>query len=803
MSKSLEVIGKLLDSAVDAATAGDVVSVETGTRYGGASAHFAMALSQKYIEDMKVRDAIVAAIDGISSMDAVEAVKAMKLFVKQSRLFVNPSRFESPNGVPDASAIFLATHFARVATEEFDATELSAYAACVHRLNWLVVTALELYSRGSFTVATLLRRIDNDSRTDFKLPDRIEYRLQQSGRSLFPTPAAITAAVGVGKSCKKLSFPLGYQNAINFVRGINTALWDLNTTVERPSGASTQALFLRHILLFLGNDVSQRLECGLFPCDRMPMVAPWYASFVLAIRAYAALVCYVLTTRTPCETPVSSNSALTKFVLLSLASGCDSIVHPCSSLFDAPTKSMYTPMNNQDPRWWVLLRAALSGMTDEDSLDVARHMVGLSQRHEIKLQIRTIVALCAMMHTRSGMLIFGMMSDPTSDPNDIASYPLASLVMDWTDPVLGQNVLQLLTNFNSGSCDYEFLATHDIAFTNIDAQERAWTREFDIRRMDESKPVPEPTFSLEADPVVGVFTGAIHAIAVKWLDRLRTIGEFPGRVEKSEAERTLQVVSSSTGLLHCAPWVRNAFKIARGLELVYMARGDASLISVPLPKGVDGLEEAAWMRLNLRQQTENVLHASRRACHWSTSNKIVVVAWLATEGSVSPLTTFARILRGHDAEDATQLLKNGWRSRVSESGDDAVVCCALEFERSLQRAIQSSCIRPRISDGSVFRSTVEAILSDYKRFELPCIDEASKATVSLVTDATANSKHAEKTYVFRQPFSHGCVVSLVSIPSVAPRAQEGRLVPLRWSDGEELIRALTMFEKGTDPTLRA
>jgi hypothetical protein len=811
-----------LQGAWAIAHAGPVLVADTDARYGSASTHFAMVTHDR-LNDSNVLRAFSTIVDGMAGSPA-QAAKAMSALTKQVPVMLEARCYAAPNGIQDLPQILACGYYGRVACSNFKAGEGSPYGVFLERMQWLQLKVIEATNRSAITQFGQV--IEEGEKTGFKLDERIRERLRMAGRDLLPTPSAVIAAVGIGCQSEPNVYPLHRTPFVNFVRGIDAAFWESGRSFVQPTTASKQVLYLVHTRAFLA-DTAKKLSLSVLPCDRSPIVAPWYASMVLGARAYAATVAHVLTEKEP--RPINTNVEFTQFSLMSMAAGADSSVpDTMESLFNSKSKSMYTKTDAQDGQWWTLLRTTLSATTVSEAHAVGANLVRVADTATqsgdtaILAVCQNAALLCVLMHTQTGMAVVGL-SDPSMQSDDIANFPVAQLLLTASDPVCGQNAIDLIMATYSGTCDLERLASNDLAFTAIDRQEEAWTREV-MSRVEagvlagEHHDTPSQVCN---DAVANKFCGALRAVGMEWVRKIREAGEDGRPVSEiksgahattlwaKDVERTLQRMGTCQSAQHSDEWMRASFDIARVMERNRDWAGEPALITSPIDyQGSnavhtqhEALKDEAYLRLNFRMQTEHALHNSRRAGLWDQNNTLILAAWLSTPDGVK---VFSRVLS--ERESSARLFTPGWREEIERTGADSVVDSALEFERALHArnvaAAAEGGVLPSISRHSSLRSRAAAVSNGPLRFEasvVGALDESTSAALGRLREMSSNVAAHDKIKVNALPFMHGCSVAVVALPppeAVAATLAEkqSKLVEQRWPGRNALMQRLAKFK---------
>ena len=712
-----------------------------GERYGSASCHLAMALHDVLTDDHSEgfdgspRASLRSFVTSMGHEQPAVARQAMRTLVQDVDALREAPLFAAPCGMHELPQILATACYAREAPAGF----MPEYRRFLQRMHWLLLAVqAEWVSNQANDVVDLkplLERI-GDPATDvdeFDLQVRVMTRLHATGRLLMPTPAAVIAAVGVSDKP-----PLGSNDAfVTFVRAVHEAFMGESGEglTELAADAPPQAQYLMHLNTFLA-EAAPQLATAVLPCDRTPIVAPWYASLVLSARAYAHAIAIVLAVPNV-EEP--SGVAFALFSLLTLADeGVEQMLspnvpsalrplalRPMRALFSARSKSMYTCAPTQSGPWWVLLRATLSALTIAAADDLAEKLLVVASK--MPHVARNVAMLCVLMHTQTGMRVIGTRTDPKK--RELANFPVAELISRVKDPSNGQTPLDVLMTTMSGTSDLPSLASDDLAFNAgaLERQEHAWMQELALRvegvALPEA-PAASPAAS-EIDRTVGNFCDAMRAIGVDWLEGcVRTndgnqVGEVesldeavPRKLAVADGEMlgTLCRVAQSHATLHCAQWLSVSFALACALEEFYQAGDKGGLAEPPLIRSSQSIatdaitasdvrKDEAWLRTHFCYLAEQALHSARVGGMWAAGAHLVLAAWVSTV-SLSPdaseadpdddsVRLFARAITPHTVRDVdneavdARLLSAEWRHSVEAHGWDSVVECAREFERVL------------------------------------------------------------------------------------------------------------------------
>ena len=731
-----------------------------GERYASASCHLAMALHNVLDDPLSPPGLVTEELDspfkqletlmdGIGNEPLDEARVALVALVRQVPMLCDVRAFAAPAGMHDLPEILATAYYGRTGRVNFSTN----YRRAINRLHWLLLMIKDedilLPGEGLDVRAVQARLVERICSTtqDLEVPLRLQPRTSVTGRDIFPTPAAIIAAIGTShkplvegvSDLREEAVSPRARAFIQFVKEIDARFIDETMMHQLDTGeASTQARYLAHMRAML-QDAAPRLAAGVMPCDRTPIVSPWYASIVLAVRNYAITLAYVL------GAPKAGDASAIPWTLFSLSALADTGVvyelasklepdqipielRPFDSLFAARSKSMYVCSRKQGGPWWVLLRATLSGLTVADADELAAQMLKATRSEnavlagEMRMVMRNSVMLCALMHTQTGMRVLGYRARPPDPKREdkIADFPLAALVKRVKDPICGQTPIDMMMTTYSGTSDLAALASDDLAFNEgaTRRHEYAWIQELALRSVQVDLPEYQPPSPTPAvvTATVDNFCGALQVIGMDYLegcsqdtttDRPEDAVPEEYALNKAEMLKTLCRASTADASLHCSRWLTIAFYFAVELEKYYQTGlGERPLLRSPCRKGLDcdRLKDEAWLRSHFCYMTEQALHSSRSGGMWAAGKHLVLVAWVATEAqdihgdpyddsAWNPdrdgVMMFARAITPHtvrgtgvDAADA-QLLSADWRREVEARGWDSVKECAHAFEHAL------------------------------------------------------------------------------------------------------------------------
>ena len=769
----MEWLNNFLEFASGTAAAGPPIKA-SGERYSSVSCHLAMALHDALRDGESGIAAWLASLASRAGhVDVATARDALSELVEGAPFMCRASAFQAPNGLFDLPQILATAHYGTTAPYGF----VPEYKRLLQRLNWLMMTIASEWVRNNAdpTVLELVEIIRSARVGDYELPERLRKRLVAMGRDLMPTPISVVAAIGVDYEA-----PTDQPAFANFVAGIHAELVAQTGLTVLTADSSPQAQYLVHMRRFL-SETAERLPMAVMPCDRAPVVSPWYASMVLGTRGYAhALAKQLAADR---GKAVDTRERFTLFSLMTLADeGLEDELHgeladelavhglqPVTSLFSSRTKSMYVPLGAQEGSWWLLLRATLSGMTVAEADLTAKMLV--ESAAGAPEAARNAVMLCVLMHTQSAMRIVGY-RPPDADLKWPRDLPVAALIRRRVDPVCRQTALDILATTTSGTLDLESLASDDLAF-NRAAQPRmahAWMVYLNACCYEvEMGEEPASDDSHVAGTVRG-FCDALKAIGMDWIDVCldketeRNADPAPPVDESiaaspDEMRDSLMRAAAASATINCAPWLGVVFELSWKLERRWRGDDERPLIRSPLKMDrdtgvleIDVLKDEAWLRLHFCYLAEQALHSARNGGLWSAGNHLVLVAWLSTDRRHADdhekdhgVRMFARAITSHtvratepNSEEA-RLITPTWQRAVTRSGWDSVVECARRFERELHsctsrihtahadrmREVQSEWQRQVASDEAGATDGMPAVLPDLPTPPTPVVHKRS------------------------------------------------------------------------------
>lgn len=842
-------LNTLLYAASD--TSKDAVRLKaSGERYAAASMRAALELN----DALKVEGnrasfdaAMVAVLDRPSS--------AVPAFVTAVPFLLEAERFSAPNGMFDLPNILSTTYFVPRALGGFDVSRHKAMLRTFSKVLVRVQTGFldrSIETNRDGFVASLA---DIES---WKLPDRIVLRYEETGRDLLPSPAAVVAVLG-GDPMVEVANNLAFHK---FVSVLNDALWltAVSSKIWAAGHATPQdemmVRYLWHMRVFLC-DSAERLSLSVLTCDRVPIVAAWYAMTILAARAYAMSL-YAAIRKEPSIDPVQ----FTSFSLVAMAAGDSTgkLPSPAKTLFDAGTKSMYLRNEAQDGPYWVLLRATLSGLNPDQAKAVAQVLCTIDGANPSVCA--TAVMLCALMRTQAGMAIFSHRSEG-ADPDNLKSYPLASKAATFVDAVRGQTVFDFVMSTISGTLDLEMLSSDDLAFTAPARMVAVW-RKGAAAADDVAKDGPRMN-------IVEDWCACMTAIGAEWNARIKdedraallpppksSDDQGPSREEgleplfpapnvraatTAEYRDSLDRVAASQASLNHGRWLAMSFKFACLAEETRLPLIKSHIdLNAPASRamGPDLTADNAWLRLNFRHQSEQVLHSGRRGGMFTAGNHLVLCAWVVVPPmlpSDNGVRIFARTLTTHTVDtinEKARLLSDGWRQTTARRGDDSVVATAIEFERALSQYNTSEsadwssrekkrlealsklskdaskpteAVLPYVPASSKASHMAAAIAGSVAKFDgskVQSLDTLTDASLKRFRTAATKQAMTNALFVCQTPFEHGVSVALISSPAQVEEdlrpAREAKFAVQTWKTAEDqratLLKRLRDFQRG-------
>jgi len=811
----------------------------SGERYAAASMRAALEMNEA-LKDEGNRTSFDIACAAVLAQPA----QAMPAFVRAVPFLLEAERFSAPNGMFDLPHIISTAFFVPKAATGFDVdmhkTLLRLFSVVLIRvqtgfLDKSIETNREGFIAGLANVGT------------WEMPERIKLRYEDTGRDLLPSPAAVIVALG-GDPMVAIADSVGFHK---FVGALNDTLWlrSGSSTIWSEGHASPRdemmVRYLWHMRVFL-SDSAERLALSVLTCDRVPIVAPWYGMTILAARAYAMGVYSALANNSAPAEPV----AFSAFSLIAMAAGdsAGKLPSPARTLFDAGTKSMYLRSEAQDGPYWVMLRATLSGLRPEQATGVAQILCSIESASPVVCA--TAVMLCALMRTQAGMVIF---SHRTSGSNaaELASYPLASKAAGLVDAARGQTIFDFVMSTISGTLDLEMLASDDLAFTTPQRIVEMWRG-----GAAAADAVAKDTARID---IVEGWCKAMNAVGTAWSAQLLSGAVFAletssptvRSITAVECRDSLDRVSASHATLNHGKWLAIAFKFACLAEEAHAATGPPLIkshidLNAPNSRAMapDLNADNAWLRLNFRQQAEQVLHSGRRGGMFTAGNHLVLCAWIVVHTSMpgdNGVRVFARALTTHtvDAADKkARLLSDAWRATTERRGDDSVVATALEFERHLNdynviehntywperesariKALEvlpkdestpTEPLLPYVPTTSRAAQMAAATAEGPTKFDgdkVQDLDAATSAALNRWRKAATNQAMTNSLFVCQTPFEHGVSMALISSPAQTQEdlrpACEAKLAVQTWKTAEDqraaLLKRLRDFQRGAGP----
>ena len=621
-------------------------------------------------------------------------------------------------------------------------------------------------------------------------------------------PEAVVAALG-----KQSLISLGSGRAQTFAWLVCNCEKALAKRAQVSETSVVSVRLLAHIHSLM-RDAVMRLTGCMLTTGRQPTVRPSQAWLLEAYRAYATL----LVANTCSNGRKLSRSATTTAVLLALTSvhgGADAcavsdplgkqrdvtLPPPLTSLFDSDVTSTYYPVGGQNSAFWAILRVALSC---DDGAEVNRVVDAIFEANKLAPGTGAAVAmLCAMMHTRAGMLVLAWSNDAGE------TYPVAEMAAFYATEKHGATLLDVALGGLSGTLDLLQLA-------NCSTSQSGRDPTGDAKRVSEH------------------FLSALRFVAMRWICVLDEPVSWPYQepalpgmraLQMSEAIRCLHRVAAASPLVHCGRWCVHAYHIAEHMERYTTASlGEPELFCTGAEGGMQW-ERPAWLRLHMRYQVERALHAARASGTLQMSR--VISAWVLVKGEVC---YFARsvgpqVTELHSADTAKSADDDGAESAESAHGklcdmqavaerraEKAIAECALEFVGELHKRHASAIcrladsklcndVRPMYWNGasSTHHSTLQSAMETPHFTDDRCLDPGSAIAVAALQqqypDGTTRVCGAEGP-------AHGSAIAVlgrdppaplqakVAVPSRSHGARSG-LAPR--ATGDELYERLRAY----------
>lgn len=761
----------------------------SGERCAAASMRAALELHEA-LQDETHRSSFDSAMGAVLTNPLV----SMPEFVRSVPFMLDAESFSAPNGMFDIPSIFSTVYFVRRSGPSVDMRQIVERHRTLVRYFCAVLIKVQVGFLDSSIETNREAFIQSlEDVETFDMPESLKLRYEETGKDLLPSLASVIAVLGGDP----MATVVGNAKFHRFVAAVDTDMWlRSGSTKIWPEGHEKpedemMVRYLWHARIFL-SDAADRLALAVLTCDRVPIVAPWYAMLILSARAYAMSLYAAVSKQAP--DPVK----FTAFSLVAMAVGdpAEKLPAPTSTLFNAGTKNMYQRSEGQDGPYWALLRATLSGISPVQARDVARMLVAVNDTNPSVFT--TTAMLCALMRTQTGMIIFSY------KPNDalervvdkLEAYPFASKAALMVDAVRGQNVFDFVTCTMSATLDLEMLASDDLAFMTPQRIVAAWRDgcgaadaiATDAPRMD----------------IVNGWLAAMAAVGAHWVQRLnegiqpapQVFNASVRSITATEMKDSLDRAAASQASTNHGQWLALCFKLACMIEETQSLPLITTNINLATggALGTDITADNAWLRLNFRYQTEQVLHSGRMGGLFTPGNHLVLVAWVVVpmeRPDDNGIRVFSRAITSHTVATASQLLSDKWYKAIERRGDDSIVATAIEFERALHdrnvaekeknwparervrkkalgeasKAVSGPSL-PMMYTSSRASQLAGAIVEGVDKFNgVTSLDDVTTSALFRFRKATGDRLLADSILICQTPFEQGLSLALIASPA--------------------------------------
>lgn len=502
------------------------------------------------------------------------------------------------------------------------------------------------------------------------------------------------------------------------------------------SGTGTR---LMHHLERFAEDAHALLVTCIAGGDRVPLISGFRASVLESMRAY-------IHTASCCALERDcARSEAAAAVLIGMAH------YGCADLLASDVNSTHAPLGDQNPAHWAVLRATLSGDRDDEANEIAHILQTADVEHPGTLAVAS--ALCGMMRTRMGMMIF------CNDPGAEGEFPTASRACAVASERRGRTVLDAVIGSTTGTLDM----TQCAAPARMDDS---------MHRMDEMTPqlgqLADGSPGLvdeSAARLVTRYCAAVQKVCTTWIEAdpgragtqrhaWPTMPKFPGAraPHPSEALVAMRRFSTAQVVNHCEAMLAVACNVA-----VFLETRDSLLRVPPLISGSN--EGAAWVRMRFRVNIERALmhvHSQGRLVGCAVLCALVCVP--SKEGDPG-LRCFARML------GTGQFVDVGTDSAASHTRLQHAVCtCALDFERALQQVQNLLPPESRLCMPEAHAACMATNLANMGRCHAPPLDRTTGVALAPLLSTLESGEGR----AFSSAFSFGSAVAVLTAPSVGP-----------------------------------
>jgi hypothetical protein len=747
---------------------------------------------------------------------------ALREMILAAPSLLDATRFQPPFGVQDLPAVLAACFWMHIDWDDIcpDATHedwatvharlMCTFHALLESLHTHAQTRLSL-EEGTQTRQAFIEHEINDLGD----PTFVEPEFFKTLHDVSLTPTAMIAVLGVQPMAAIRKTATG-KRLRWLVANCNRAL---AARFAHGTANSKSAQVLQHLRHFL-DDAADRLRRLIIAGDRVPYVMASQRLLLEAMRAYVNSLVGVVC----CECKFVAPGAATVAVLVALVNGrsteqqAEGRGHrggdawrehpPLQTLLDTDVTMLEGHLGGQDKTYWAVLRVILSGSAHDEARIIAKQLLE-TERKQPGVGAAAAM-LCALMHTRMGMLVLAFSND------EGRTFPVADMATYMASAAHGASLLDLALGSCSGTHDLVAMASPPKAIGDAEALARAHHEALALTTGDAAALTlardggGKHDEDDEAVHVTRSFLAALRHVARSWIREFDHGGAWPSpctvpalRVfSEKEALCCLQRTAAASPKLHCDMWCAHAFGIAQELEMQQHHRGAPALF-------IGCSEGAPWARLHLRWQVERALHAARDSGKLGIG--VVICAWVF---SANTARYFARPVGSQIfGLEANERQGGGVATRRAEN---AISDCALAFERALhERNLDAQLTRARTGNGvaggytddrpeCTARSSARtrALQLSMESVALGsgstcCLDKASEVAIDALRQQ--NLAGTTKIYGTAGPAAHGAAVAILG--RAAPPRSPTRLARLDATvgpppDTSKLYELLQQYTRG-------
>lgn len=519
--------------------------------------------------------------------------------------------------------------------------------------------------------------------------------------------------------------------------------------------AGTGTRLVHHLERF-AEDAPQLLITCIAGGDRAPLISGLRATVLESMRAYifAAACCALDRGCTRAEATAS--------VLMGM------VHYGCADLLASDVNSTHAPLGDQNPAHWAVLRATLSGEHAQEAASVGHILMTAEEPHPGTVGVAG--ALCGMMRTRMGMMIF------CHDPDDDGEFPIATKACAVASDRKGRTVVDAVMGSTTGTLDTMQCATPASMDDILDVMDamtlqvagNAFSFEVNEDKIkDMEAHVASSPGPMHESParLVARYCAAVQKVCTEWIERdpsrpgsrkdqwMKT-AKLPAvrAPHPSEALLAMRRFSTAQVVNHCEAMLAVACNVA-----VFLETRDA-LVGVP-PLIAGSNEGAAWVRMRFRVNVERALthvHSQGRLAGCAVLCALVCVPAKPDDPG---LRCFARML------GTGQFVDVGTDSAASHTRLQHAVCtCALDFERALQMVQHMLPAENRLCMPEAEAARVATDLANMGRCHAPPLDKTTGVALAPLLSTLESGEGR----VFSSQFSYGSAVAVLTAPSVGP-----------------------------------